>query len=159
MYKPNFCAECGSQISRGRWALWTNRRFCGACTGRFRKSELGLPLIVGVALLTGGFTFGRYLRPASPALIVQRSASSPLSDTPLGIATTVRAQSPGNSGPAGSSPDGGTQTQSPEEIIYTCGARTKKGTPCARRVHGAVRCWQHKGMPAILPPEKLLVKG
>jgi hypothetical protein len=25
-------------------------------------------------------------------------------------------------------------------------------------VHGPVRCWQHKGMPAMLPQEKLLVK-
>ena len=45
-----------------------------------------------------------------------------------------------------------------EANVYICGARTKKGTPCSRRVHGPVRCWQHKGMPAMLPPEKLLVK-
>jgi hypothetical protein len=45
------------------------------------------------------------------------------------------------------------------EEVYLCGARTKKGTPCSRRVHGPVRCWQHKGSPAMLPQEKLLVKG
>ena len=27
-----------------------------------------------------------------------------------------------------------------------------------RRVHGPVRCWQHKGMPAMLPQDKLIVK-
>jgi hypothetical protein len=43
--------------------------------------------------------------------------------------------------------------------VSLCGARTKKGTMCTRRVHGAVRCWQHLGKPAMLPPEKLLVKG
>ena len=42
--------------------------------------------------------------------------------------------------------------------IYLCGARTKKGTPCSRRVHGPVRCWQHKGVKAMLPDEKLKVK-
>lgn len=157
MYKPNFCAECGSQVSRRQWLLWTSRRFCDECTGRFRKTDLGLPLIFGIALVTAGFTFGRYLRPAPPPLMVQRSATSLLSDSPLGIASTVRAQAPGNR-TTGSSPDGGNQTQTPEEIIYTCGARTKKGTPCARRVHGPVRCWQHKGVPAILPQEKLLIK-
>jgi hypothetical protein len=41
--------------------------------------------------------------------------------------------------------------------VYTCGARTRKGTPCSRRVHGPVRCWQHKGLPAMLPVEKLRV--
>jgi hypothetical protein len=44
------------------------------------------------------------------------------------------------------------------EQVYTCGARTKKGTPCSRRVHGPVRCWQHKGAAAMLPAEKLMVK-
>jgi hypothetical protein len=31
------------------------------------------------------------------------------------------------------------------EDVYICGRETKKGTPCSRRVHGPVRCWQHKG--------------
>ncbi|MEO8436082.1 MAG: hypothetical protein ABI596_14370 [Pyrinomonadaceae bacterium] len=155
MYKPNFCAECGSPVSRRQWLLWTSRRFCGECTGRYRKAELALPLILGMALLTAGFIFGRFLRPAPPPLIVQRLATSSLSDAPFNAASLSQAQSPSAGGSAGRSTDG----VSPEEIIYTCGARTKKGTPCARRVHGPVRCWQHKGMPAILPQEKLLIKG
>ncbi|HEX2270458.1 MAG TPA: hypothetical protein VHH35_13015, partial [Pyrinomonadaceae bacterium] len=44
------------------------------------------------------------------------------------------------------------------EQLYICGARTKKGKPCSRRVHGPVRCWQHKGVPAMLPAEKLTIK-
>ena len=47
----------------------------------------------------------------------------------------------------------------PEEVVYVCGARTKKGTPCQRRVRGPGRCWQHRGMPAVLPPSKLVVPG
>ena len=43
------------------------------------------------------------------------------------------------------------------ESVYFCGAQTKKGTPCSRRVKGGGRCWQHEGQPAMLPPEKLLV--
>ena len=155
MYKPNFCVECAAQIHRKRWSLWTSRRFCDGCAGNFRKAELGLPLIVGVALLSGGFVLGRFLRSAPPPLVVQRLATSPLSDSPLQLTSLLRPQSNGAPGAAG----GSTEGAAPEEIIYTCGARTKKGTPCARRVHGPVRCWQHKGMPAILPQEKLLIKG
>ncbi|HEX2639001.1 MAG TPA: hypothetical protein VHL50_00440, partial [Pyrinomonadaceae bacterium] len=34
--------------------------------------------------------------------------------------------------------------------VFTCGAMTKKGTACTRRVKIAgERCWQHKGMPAM----------
>lgn len=45
----------------------------------------------------------------------------------------------------------------PNEVVYICGARTKKGAPCQRRVRGPFRCWQHRGMPAMLPPSKLIV--
>lgn len=47
----------------------------------------------------------------------------------------------------------------PNEVVSICGARTKKGTPCQRRVRGTGRCWQHRGMPAMLPPEKLIVRN
>jgi len=62
--------------------------------------------------------------------------------------------------PAAAAPSAqNTQTATPvEEKTYICGARTKKGTPCSRRVRGPVRCWQHKGAQAMLPLEKLVVK-
>jgi hypothetical protein len=47
----------------------------------------------------------------------------------------------------------------PNEVVSICGARTKKGTPCQRRVRGTGRCYQHRGMPAMLPPEKLVVRN
>ncbi|HEX8149343.1 MAG TPA: hypothetical protein VF591_19325, partial [Pyrinomonadaceae bacterium] len=53
----------------------------------------------------------------------------------------------------------GERPTDPEEVVYVCGARTKKGTPCQRRVRGPGRCWQHRGKPAILPPSKLVVPG
>lgn len=161
MYKPNFCAECGARLMRAKWQLWTSRRFCDNCGPRFRKAELALPFMVGAVLLIAGFSFGRYLRPAPPPLIVQRAAMSPLSDIPLEMisgAPAAQSQNGGNAS-AGNPVESSNQRGGPEEVIYICGARTKKGTPCSRRVHGPVRCWQHKGIPAMLPQEKLLVKG
>lgn len=161
MYKPNFCAECGTGLGRAKWRPWTSRRFCNKCGVRFRKEELALPFLVCAVLLLVGFSFGRYLRPAPPPLIVQRFAMSPLSDIPIALASGAPAARLPNSsnGSAGNPVErNNSQTGGPEEVVYTCGARTKKGTPCSRRVHGPVRCWQHKGMPAMLPQEKLLVK-
>ena len=43
------------------------------------------------------------------------------------------------------------------EPVHFCGAQTKKGTPCTRRVKNSGRCWQHIGQPAMLPKEKLIV--
>jgi len=61
--------------------------------------------------------------------------------------------------PANQQTQGSSSPQPPviSDQLYTCGARTKKGTPCSRRVHGPVRCWQHKGAPAMLPAEKLII--
>jgi hypothetical protein len=50
-------------------------------------------------------------------------------------------------GPDGTSTERPTD---PAETVSICGARTQKGTPCQRRVRGTGRCWQHKGMPAII---------
>ena len=167
MYKPNFCAECGMRLGRVKWRFWSSRRFCDDCGGRFRKAELALPFLLCAVLLIAGFSFGRFLRAAPPPLIVQRFAMSPLSDIPIAIASGAAPQIPNRNTSSGNqvetnnkgNDEGNNQTGGPEEVVYICGARTKKGAPCSRRVHGPVRCWQHKGMPAMLPQEKLLVKG
>ncbi|HEU4870152.1 MAG TPA: hypothetical protein VFT08_04815 [Pyrinomonadaceae bacterium] len=87
---------------------------------------------VGLVLL--GLLIGRTCRRERPPLVIQRTINSPATNP---------------------SPDRAPVTI---EQTYTCGARTKKGTPCSRRVHGPVRCWQHKGAPAMLSQEKLVIK-
>jgi hypothetical protein len=85
----------------------------------------------GVLLL--GILIGRGWRRERPPLVIQRTANVlSQSETPAQPITV--------------------------EQTYQCGARTKKGTPCSRRVHGPVRCWQHKGQKAMLPLEKLIIK-
>ena len=156
MYQPNFCAECGTKLLRLRWHLWTSRRFCNDCARRLWKARLTQALLASLGLVSAGYVAGRARRPTPPPLIIERRSDSPLNDkeepgrTALRPATTqssVNSTEANNSSPA-----------TVEEAVYLCGARTKKGTPCSRRVHGPVRCWQHKGMPAMLPQEKLLVK-
>lgn len=155
MYRPNFCSECGTKVLRLRWHIWTSRRFCNECARRLRKARFLPAFFVTAALVGAGYVGGRARRPAPPPLIIERRSDSPLSDdepdrSPSRTSTSDSGTNP--SGPQGSSP------ASIDEVVYLCGARTKKGTPCSRRVHGPVRCWQHKGAPAMLPQEKLLVK-
>lgn len=147
MYTPNFCCECGAKLLRLHWHLWNSRKFCGKCARSLRRSRLVSVLWLGLILIGSGFVAGRYRRPVSPPLIIQRRADSPLSDQPGSISSAVNVQTGANS-----------HALIEAETIYQCGARTKKGTPCSRRVHGPVRCWQHKGMPAMLPEKKLMVK-
>jgi len=133
-YRPNFCSECGAKIVRLRWHVWTSRRFCDKCFSRFAKTHWLQRAFATIALVLFGLLIGCGCRSEPPPLVIQRTATSP-------------APNPSDS-------------QSPVAIeqLYTCGARTKKGTPCSRRVHGPVRCWQHKGAAAMLPQEKLLIK-
>ena len=133
-YRPNFCCECGAKIVRLRWRVWTSRRFCDTCSARFSKAHWlrGVVAIAGLVLF--GLVLGRGFRREPPPLIIQRTVTSTASnpsDSPSPVIV---------------------------EQLYTCGARTKKGTPCSRRVHGPVRCWQHKGAPAMLPQEKLAIR-
>ncbi|HYO64128.1 MAG TPA: hypothetical protein VER08_10900 [Pyrinomonadaceae bacterium] len=165
MYKPNFCAECGERVERARWRPWTSGRFCAACEPRLRRGRFILPLVAGCALLASGFAAGRLARPAPPPLVVSRATDStpPAPLAPPDATDTAdpsRKSGPTNAAAARHGPDGAPNERptDPEELVSVCGARTKKGTPCSRRVRGAGRCWQHRGRPAILPPAKLVVK-
>jgi len=168
MYKPNFCSACGERIERARWHLWTSRRFCSACAPRFRKAQFLLPVIAGATLFTGGILAGRATRPAPPPLLVERG-ELPAVTTPatkekgkaVGAETESNAATPVPKPEPSYGPDG-TSTERPtdaSEVITICGARTQKGTPCQRRVRGTGRCWQHRGMPAMIPLEKRIVTG
>ncbi len=154
MHKPNFCAECGTKVLRLRWHLWTSRKFCNDCARRFRKSRVAGPLLVSMALISSGYLAGRSRRPPAPPLTIERRADSPLNDAQASRAARLL---PATTQAGVGMPEN--QTPAVEEEVYLCGARTKKGTPCSRRVQAPRRCWQHKGMPAMLPQEKLLVKG
>ena len=141
-YRPNFCCECGEKIVRLRWFLWTSRKFCDKCFGAFVKSHWLRPSVTLLALFLFGAAIGRGCRRAPPPLIIERAATPGAQTSSATSASSATASQP-----------------SPVlEQTYTCGARTKKGTPCSRRVHGPVRCWQHKGAKAMMPQEKLLVK-
>jgi hypothetical protein len=87
---------------------------------------------VVIVLLVAGVLIGRGTRQQPRPLVIERLVNTPAAQSSAASPVTV-------------------------DDVYICGARTKKGTPCSRRVHGPVRCWQHKGLPAMLPVEKLRV--
>jgi len=152
MYIPNFCSECGAKLLRLRWHFWTSRRFCNKCSRRLWKVRFFPAVVATLALVGSGYIAGRIRSPAPPPLIIERRSDSPLNDEHLPGTARLTSES------GVVKTEGAGNSASLEEAVYLCGARTKKGTPCSRRVHGPVRCWQHKGMPAMLPQEKLLVK-
>ena len=163
MYRPNFCSDCGTKIIRLQWYPWTSRRFCASCSQRLMREQLTLPLVAVIVLFGIGLAAGRAARSPTPPLIIERSDNSPAtSSVRSGVGEESSDEPASATANVNVSGHPGSESQQPsasEAAVYICGARTKKGKPCSRRLPEAVRCWQHKGMPAMLPPEKLIVKG
>jgi len=155
MYRPKFCAECGGKIIRLRWHFWTNRKFCSGCSPRFLKEQLTRVTIAGAVVFLMGIAIGQAARRMPAPIVIQRSQNPALTQA---VGTENKAYT-ANPNPGNVTSTGNAAGASSTEEIYTCGARTKKGSPCTRRVHGPVRCWQHLGLPAMLPQDQLRIKA
>jgi len=168
-FRPSFCANCGEKIERRDWGLLTSRRFCPVCESEFKGVDLIPRVIVASGVLIGVLGVGGFMKSGGNEPRLARIASQPLErpaapasreqPPPNVVAPTPALQPPSVSTPAAqakaSTPSAEVARNSPQDAVYMCGAQTKKGTPCSRRVHGPVRCFQHTGMPAMLPQEKL----
>jgi len=174
LFRPSFCANCGEKVERSDWGLLTSRRFCAVCESELKAHDLVPRIVVALGVLIGIFGLGSYLKSgAEPQLA--RLASQPI-ERPVSAATrdalpaNVIAATPAPAQPQPASnavPDAKSAMSippasvvakvAPADVVYMCGAMTKKGTPCTRRVHGPNRCFQHQGMPAMVPQEKLRI--
>ena len=163
LYKPKFCCHCGDAIDRIDWKLWTSRRFCDVCGSTQKQFDLAPRAIVAAGIFAGlvgisGFMSRTPVDPARAGSIAARTAQVSVNRHPdaanasgesaarssVATNTFVRSELPK---PRGAEP---TQTKLTQpEPVYFCGAATKKGTPCSRRVKTPGRCWQHIGQPSI----------
>lgn len=182
-YQPKFCCECREKIDRKEWRPWTSPRFCELCDTNFGiNDKIRLGALVFLTLLSFIGVANMFRQPEKQLAV----SSNQLFTNPVNTSRqTVSqnnssanfdksgAQNPPAVKPAAVSEQPKSlplnpnqqsnvkQSQtlpaaSPEEIVYFCGARTKKGTPCTRRVKEPGRCWQHVGQPAMLPQQKLI---
>jgi len=171
-YRPEFCCCCGEKVERVDWKPWTSRRFCQLCETKHPLSEFvqkAVPFL-GIAGVILGFAsfWSTSQTPVSPvtkralaaetnAQPSQRSPTFKTTDSGnIQSQTSLRVENPNNTAAAPASKNAVAERFDP---IYFCGAETKKGTPCTRKVKGNIRCWQHQGMPAMLPPSKLVVSN
>jgi len=176
-YKPNFCCHCGEKIARPNPSFTDSKRFCDVCKHDFvlqRAMPFGFCILMA---LIGIFGVGSYWRsgdkplnltsrqiPQSPSNSGKTSANQ---TSPISSNSNASPTVPANNVPTNAAQITNLTAKPParppsapvsrEESVYYCGAPTKKGTPCSRRVKGGGRCWQHQGQNAMLPPEKLLV--
>lgn len=176
--RPDYCSSCGEKIERIEWHIWTSNRFCELCETENRIDEWLPRILTGALVIFGLFGVGTLLRgPAGPADSVRITRAGPERSLVTGSNTAISELGTGNNanrngfggpvntvvstetpGPGWKTPVAVLDDQPNGEPVFICGAQTKKGTACLRKVRGGGRCWQHKGRKAILPPEKLLVR-
>lgn len=183
-YKPTYCSNCGEKIERVEWFAWTSRNFCQVCEKEHKLFDK-LPLIfIAIIGLLGIYNFGSYLwadnnsasavsdnQPRIKTLKQNNPPKNQIASNQQGnLQTSANNQSVVQNDVPSQTNLPKPEVQTPtvrqtenvpitaaKEPVYFCGAQTKKGTPCSRKVKGGGRCWQHEGQAAMLPPEKLLV--
>jgi hypothetical protein len=163
-FRPKFCSNCGEKIERAEWHLWSSGRFCDLCATEHRVTEYALPAFALLVLV--GFVAVLASRPSdNQPLIADRTPQQKARSL---AALEPRLEAAPKPAPAAASPQAEVPVQTAAKApaiekpvvaasAYICGAETKRGTPCSRRVKGNARCYQHVGMPAIAPAEKLKI--
>ena len=173
-YKPKYCCNCGEKIERHNPSFTDSGRFCDVCKHDFVVPRSLPKIFVALMAVFGIFGIGSYWRSGEKPLNVSTrqfaTNTSSAGKNPVNNASQVSSNSnapptsPTNQVPtnARSSPNSTAKppptvltSNTTEETVYFCGAPTKKGTPCSRRVRGGGRCWQHQGQTPLPAPEKL----
>ena len=160
-YRPHFCCHCGEKIVRAKWTPLSSRRFCEFCEIEQKQHDLLPRAAMVVAILFGAAGLTSYFRGSDGSSATVRS--------PQGVGPQTRESGTAHSIKTGSAPPTNSSNQaavantiavntnaepankvqleprqnSSTQPVYYCGAMTKKGTPCTRRVKIKGRCWQH----------------
>ena len=167
LYRPNFCCNCGEKIERANWPLLASRRFCELCETEKKEHDYFTRAAMVLCIVSGLFGVSAFVLGSK-----ENTAGGPAGNT-----ASARSQKPpvgkdansqaGNSNTIDENLSKSPNPGSPEAIpasrslsnrssdtpsadpVFYCGAITKKGTPCTRRVKtkGAF-CWQHAGTSA-----------
>jgi hypothetical protein len=127
-YQPNFCCDCGERISlrKGLGAIFTSRQFCSKCIGRFSwLNRKRIP--ISFKLICAGFFLGIIL---ARGQAFERTSSTIPPRPPAGLPEQINRSSSSSGGSV--------------EKIRLCGARTRNGRACRRKVKTEGYCWQHR---------------
>jgi hypothetical protein len=131
---PKFCSECGERLNARRARLSRWRTACLRCAPRSRARRLWKSLSLAL-LVFAAFAVGRYGAPPRTVYLL---------GTPI---EPLAAAAPSAAAPAGTSFNGratGAVNSTGDEAVSICGAPTKSGKPCQRKVKGGGYCYQHR---------------
>ncbi|MEK6302612.1 MAG: hypothetical protein AABO41_18020 [Acidobacteriota bacterium] len=139
MPRTRFCSACGEPIRKQRAAFPVFGLLCARCSPRFRR-ERALVIAAFCLCLAAGFAIARYTAPREPFYFI---------GTPVELNANKVAPPTGGlprteaNGPVFRAEQEKTSADSPRPESI-CGAPTKSGRPCQRKVKDGGYCWQHR---------------
>ena len=164
LYRPRYCCNCGEKIERDDWRLWTSRRFCALCETEYKPYELLPRMVVILGLAFVLFGIGSYFRSADTGPGPQVTAKSdrpsqklkpaPLFSLPDANGNTDHVESVKKDAGEGKfqiNEQPKKEKRTSDETVFYCGAITRKGSPCTRRVKKQGFCWQRAKTSQITP--------
>lgn len=184
-YQGKYCCECGTRIERVEQNIFTSRKFCELCETDYKFEKLLKVAAIGILFVFGIVGISNVMfRPDENLVVTDNSKVETITENTghslkgHKLADKDADREKGlDSGQNEVSADKSAARQNlvPERnstinksvkvvqkssagAVYYCGAETKKGTPCSRKMKGGGRCWQHEGREAMLPEKDLLVK-
>lgn len=139
MPAARFCSQCGQRIKLKRVSPLPFDSFCARCAPRFERARL---LLLAAPLLCAaiGYAAGHYTSAREPFHFIGTPLA--LSATPAEFSSRDDVRS-STEGRAAARPD--QVLDVPKAADGICGARTRSGKPCQRKVKGGGYCWQHRG--------------
>lgn len=148
MSVKRFCAACGAKLKPPR-RNFLLPSLCADCAPQERGSRLMLVALFAFAIV-GGYVAGSLRHTPAPAPFIgsqlDLSGMGSSFASPQSIREAAKGQATKTS----------TGTPDKEESWSLCGAPTKAGHPCRRKVKGWGYCYQHRDKygQKPLPPEK-----
>ena len=132
MPTPRFCSQCGERLKLKRATVLPFQSYCSRCAPRFARTRFWFIAAPALCVVLG-FAIGHYAGKREPFYYI---------GTPVNASQMAR------------SPDGGPThdeqtltrpSKSSSGVTNAiCGAPTKSGKPCQRKVKGGGYCWQHR---------------
>lgn len=135
--QPRFCFACGALIQKPHFGLQNlfRRRTCGNC-GVSLSFSFWYPWFVGGWV---GFLVGLGI------VLWKNSTPQPLQFPRLTVGLVGQTVPSSTAHSATKFPHDPTRQSQPADESHVCGAKTKSGRPCRRKVRGAKGyCWQHR---------------
>jgi len=143
MEAKRFCPSCGERLKKKAGSL-PFPSVCTRCSTRTTPARMK-PIAVAAICIAIGFVLGHYTSPREPFYYI---------GTPLELgATDIGTSTTDSKVPAATVPPVRAEEPTLSAVAEgICGARTRSGKPCRRKVKGGGYCWQHRDqMPQKKP--------